>query len=525
MKVIRKYTCMTVIAAMTVIFGACSSDNDLVTNANVSEPSTVRTITFTAGPLGGDAETRATLTDKETTIQSAWEVDDVVGVTYTNEEGEQFTTGKVTAVTEGVATISAEIEGTLVNGKSFFLNYPAYDSDQYITFTKNMLADQIGTLEDIQDKWAYFNGSADVSDNAAPANIEMRSRSAIWKLTFKSNETDITEDIKSLKIQWEDNSKNSFTYTVTPSSQEAIYVSLSDSYTPNADSEFQPVITLTATTKDDKKYVITKNAKTTFGWGKFYQSEIAFTDLSAITEDYTAKGGETLTGTLSENVKLSVADGATVTLSNVTVEGSYSNYNEHPGINCLGDATIILTGENTVTGTHNGSGIYVPQNKTLKIKGSGSLTARSSDSKGSGAGIGAYYSGYACGNIWIQGGTITATGGEMFAGIGGGDQSDFCGDITISGGTVTATGGKYAAGIGTGRGTRSSHSSCGDIFIGGDVIKVVANKGDDAPYSIGRGYSDERIDGEEEYSKCGTITIDGVEYEQSYFNVDSYVLM
>lgn len=522
MKVIRQYTYMTVIAAMTVIFVACSSDNDLVTNANVSEPSTVRTITFTAGPLGGDAETRATLTDKRTTIQSAWEVDDVVGVTYTNEEGKQFTTGKVTAVTEGVATISAEIEGKLVNGNSFFLNYPAFDNEQYATFTNSMLTNQIGTLEDIQDNWAYFNGSADVSDNAAPANIKMRSRSAIWKLTFKSNGTDITEDIKSLKIQWEDKDKNSFTYTVTPSSQEAIYVSLSDSYTPNADSEFQPVITLTATTKDDKKYVITKNAKTTFGWGKFYQSEIAFTDLSAITENYTAKDGETLTGTLSENVKLSVADGATVTLSNVTVEGSDNSYNEHPGIKCLGDATIILTGENTVTGTHNGSGIYVPQNKTLEIKGSGSLTASSSSS---GAGIGAYYSGYACGNIWIQGGTITATGGEMFAGIGGGDQGDSCGNITISGGTVNATGGKYAAGIGTGRGTRSSHSSCGDIFIGGDVIKVVANKGDDAPYSIGRGYSDERIDGEEEYSECGTITIDGVEYEQSYFNVDSYVLM
>lgn len=521
MKVIRQYTCMTVVAAMTVIFGACSSDNDLVTNANVSEPSTVRTITFTAGPLGGDAETRATLTDKGTTIQSAWEVEDVVGVTYTNKEGEQFTTGKVTAVTEGVATISAEIEGTLVNGKSFFLNYPAFDNEQYTTFTNSMLTDQIGTLEDIQDNWAYFNGSADVSDNAAPANINMRSRSAIWKLTFKSNGTDITKDITSLQIQWEDKGKNSFTYKVTPSSQEAIYVSLSDSYTPNADSEFQPVITLTATTKDDKKYVITKNAKTTFGWGKFYQSEIAFTDLSAITEDYTAKDGETLTGTLSENVKLSVADGATVTLSNVTVEGTDNSYNEHPGIKCLGDATIILTGENTVTGTHNGSGIYVPVGKDLIITGSGSLTASSSSS---GAGIGAYYSGYACGNIWIQGGTITATGGEMFAGIGGGDQSDFCGDITISGGTVTATGGKYAAGIGTGRGTRSSHSSCGDIFIGGDVIKVVAQKGDDAPYSIGRGYSYYESFDEEEYSECGTITIYDVESEQSEFAGDSYVL-
>jgi hypothetical protein len=233
-------------------------------------------------------------------------------------------------------------------------------------------------------------------------------------------------------------------------------------------------------------------------------------------------------------VKISIANGATVILHNVNINGSGTwTTGNYAGITCEGDATIILSGTNTVKGIESHyPGIYVPENKTVTIQGTGSLTA---SSNGYGAGIGGGI-GVACGNIEIQGGTITATGGKRGAGIGGGNNSSWgnitisggtvtatggyrgagigggrkssigsvsCGNILISGGTVTATGGEQAAGIGGGRGNNPNKesSSCGTITITTGVTKVTATKGSGAPNSIGAGY----------FGTCGTVTIGGNE--------------
>ena len=209
------------------------------------------------------------------------------------------------------------------------------------------------------------------------------------------------------------------------------------------------------------------------------------TRLSTLSSDYTAADGETLYGTLAGNYKISIAAGATVTLKDVTIDGS----GKYAGINCMGDATIILDGTNNVKGySSDYPGIYVPRYKTLTILGTGSLTAIGNDS---GAGIGGS-SDADCGNIVIEGGTIAATGGKYAAGIGSGGYGS-CGSITISGGTVTATGGDEAAGIG------SSWGSCGNITITDGVTSVTATKGFDAYNSIGAGY----------HGSCGTVTIGG----------------
>ena len=509
MKVLKQFTCLAVIAVMAAILGACSSDNDLVTDTISSEPSATRTITFTAGPLGGDAETRVSLTDNGSKIKSAWEVEDIVGISYYSGKVEKFITGKVISVTEGIATISAAIDETLDDNSSFVINYPALDNDDYTNiYAKNILTNQKGTLDDIQDSWVYFLGKATVSGNAIPSEITMDAKAVIWKLTFISGSTDITSKITELKIQFSD-----YTYTVTPSSQSAIYVCLANFMTPRKEDG---TITLTAKTADNE-YVLTKAIAKDFMYGKFYQSAIAFTDLSTITSAYKVKNGETLTGTLGEKVKLSVEAGAKVTLSNVTINGTNDSFCEWAGINCLGDATITLVGNNTVMGSHNGAGIHVLPGNRLTIDGDGSLTAGSNSS---GAGIGSGYQ-HASGDIWIISGTITATGGEFNAGIGGGDQSDSCGEIVIAGGTITAKGGYYAAGIGTGRGTSGSSSSCGDITIGEDA-KVTATKGAGAPYSIGRGYSYGDTSGTDAYSDCGTITIATVVKAQSEFKDNTF---
>ena len=190
-------------------------------------------------------------------------------------------------------------------------------------------------------------------------------------------------------------------------------------------------------------------------------------DISALSEDYTAQDGETLTGTVADWVKISIADGAAVTLKNAKIsrEDDYS-YPQSAGITCEGNATLILKGTNSVKSFHpDYPGIHVPKGKTLTIKGSGSLNA---SGKTFGAGIGGGWGmsrkGISCGNIVIDGGTIYATGTRWAAGIGGGADSD-----------------------------------CGYITITKNVTRVTATKGEDAPYSIGAG------DG----GSCGTVTIGG----------------
>ena len=197
--------------------------------------------------------------------------------------------------------------------------------------------------------------------------------------------------------------------------------------------------------------------------GKPYIVKWAPVDLSTLNAHYTALDGDVLTGTLGADVKISIAAGATVKLQDVTINGTDNVSYSWAGINCIGDATIILKGANTVRGFDKYyPGIHVPSGSTLTIKGSGSLDASSN------------------GNA---------------AGIGGGRMVN-CGNIVIEGGTINANGGMYAAGIGTG-----FNASCGYITITDGVTKVTATKGESAPNSIGAGNG----------GYCGTVTIGGTE--------------
>ncbi len=217
-------------------------------------------------------------------------------------------------------------------------------------------------------------------------------------------------------------------------------------------------------------------------------------DLSKVTADLTLQNGNVVTGTLKADVKISIAPGATVTLRNVNITaGTNSGSYSWAGLNCLGDATIILADgtTNTVKGFHeNYPGIHVLADYTLTIQGTGTLNA---SSNGFGCGIGGGYV-LSAGNIVIEGGSITATGGEGAAAIGSGQNSG-CGNITISGGTVVANGGAEAAGIGPG-----NCASCGNITITDTVTSVTATKSGEDADTIGAGY----------YSSCGTVTIGGV---------------
>ena len=226
-------------------------------------------------------------------------------------------------------------------------------------------------------------------------------------------------------------------------------------------------------------------------------------DINSPDFDGNAKNGDVLTGTLTSNKQITIAAGATVTLRGVDIT-CLSNDEEtanFAGITLLGDATILLEGENTVKGGYEDHpGVFVPANTTLTINGTGSLDASSGgDEDRFGCGIGGGYL-KAAGNIVINGGTITATGGGFAAGIGSGNSAS-CGNITITGGKITANGGEQSAGIGSGE-----YGRCGNITIAATVTQVTATKGSNAPNSIGAGYE----------GFCGTVTIeDGANVTQN----------
>ena len=218
-------------------------------------------------------------------------------------------------------------------------------------------------------------------------------------------------------------------------------------------------------------------------------------DLANLPDSTTILDGTTLTGTLSYDYKICIEEGATVTLSNVTIDRPHNSSCRWAGLTCLGDATLILEGDNTVNGFYaEHPGICAAPKSTLTIRGTGSLTAQSGG--GQAAGIGGGYTNDV-GNIVIEGGTIIANGGFGSAGIGGGMLAS-CGNITITGGNITATGGSQSAGIGSG--SKSSNNpliaNCGNIVItGGNVTATGGMSGAGIGTSSG--------------SACGSIVISG----------------
>ncbi|MBO4655069.1 MAG: hypothetical protein J5644_05955, partial [Bacteroidales bacterium] len=226
-------------------------------------------------------------------------------------------------------------------------------------------------------------------------------------------------------------------------------------------------------------------------------------DLGDVTANTTIATGKTVIGTLAGNYKISIAAGAEVILSGATINGVNNYSYQWAGLTCIGNATIILKDgtTNTVKGFHeNYPGVHVPSGSTLIIQGettgSGRLDARS-NGNGYGAGIGSCFN-IDCGDIIINGGTITATSLNCAAGIGSGMRSS-CGDITINGGTVTANCGWNGAGIGSG-GYYEASSSCGNITINGGSVTATGGK-----YAAGIGSGC----GQNGSSSCGIIVING----------------
>ena len=562
-----KNVSLTALLMASAMFTACSSSDEILNeqSANPTE-SQVYTMTVQVSKSTGDDTTRGLYFDGSA-LKVKWNEGEKVEVWQFNANGATSAWLYIGTVT---AAASDNAATTLTgNLKDFQMGNPLlfylHTSDMSYKNQSGVLLKSQGenSIEENYD----FATSREISnytvdgEKVTVTGVTLNNYPAIVKFTLEDALTGNPVKATSLKIVGSKNMFESLSpttgakvtkeLTVTPTSgTDVIYVSLFSGASNN--------ITLTATT-DDGTYTYQKSA-VTFTEGKYYEVKVKMlpegaVNLATLTDDYVAKDGDVLTGKLGSAHKISIADGATVTLHNVSINADGANTSaNYAGITCLGNATIKLEGTNIVKGFKDDyPGIQVgTTNKTLTIQGTDAdkLTAscngiRSTGASGIGGldevacgnivieggnitveapgagigggsntscgditikggivnatrtslmvGIGAGAAG-TCGNITIEGGTVTATGHFDGAGIGAATVGT-CGDITISGGTVVATGSTKAAGIGTG--FHSSH--CGNITITTGVTSVTATKGSNATYCIG-------IDAGK------TITIGGTQY-------------
>jgi hypothetical protein len=404
-------------------------------------------------------------------------VGDQIAVIYTNTNSARV---KVlsSALQEGDITNSgktAKITVTLTNPKAGSVDYiyPASMANSNGTPNLSALCMQDGTLATLASTLDYAKGSGDMTESSGVftlPGIALKNQLTICKFKIKNaGGTEITSSITGLTV-----SDGTNTYTVSRAAAAGpIYVAMlpvsSDktiSFVANdaSDSYFKSVTGKALDVNNQYTINVTMEQGLT-------------TNLSTLSADYVAQNGDILTGKLAASHKISIAAGATVILKNVSI-----NYDINPalsgsfaGINCSGNATLIITGTNYVKGFSSGHpGIFVPSGSTLTITGSGTLYALGHE-YGAGIGSGRYnITDYkACGNIVIQGGTIHATGGGSAAGIGSGASIKFT---------------QHDPG---------TPSSCGNITVKNSVTHIHVSNSSGAE-SIGKG----------QYSNCGTVTIE-----------------
>ncbi|MBQ3657358.1 MAG: hypothetical protein II956_11020 [Bacteroidales bacterium] len=209
-------------------------------------------------------------------------------------------------------------------------------------------------------------------------------------------------------------------------------------------------------------------------WYKFTMPAVDVTVTAEIAQSNV--DGDILTGSIRHTV--TIVDGASITLNNATITGS---------IVCEGSATITLVGTNSVSGATatDKAGIQIGSSgTTLTIRGEGSLTVNGGD-QSAGIGLSRAWNpdnDVIGGDIVIESGTITATGGKWGSGIGtgviygnGSAKTARIGNVTIKGGTVKATGGSEADGIGTGYTYSGCTNAIGTVTIYDDINLVDAS--------------------------------------------------
>ena len=475
---------------------ACSGDDNIADEPQ--RPDTPKTLTMTVEATKGDAATTRALTLDGKTLNATWTEGDKVTVlklTGTNSYNQywtvagQLTAGNVSA--DGTTcSLTGEFEEYAFSvGNYLRLVFPG-DKASGNSYTMSYTG-QDGTLATIATDYDYCSTSAQKSKAVQVTAID-GTKITTTDASFDNNQAIVRFTLTD--VYGDPIYPTSLTISAKSGTSESLVIS--DILTGDAAMSGTGALTLSLDGQTNEVFAALRGfsnkdvtlstqignyqysyVKTgvTFTNGKFYDITVRMEQtprvvkLDRITGDVTLRDGDTATGTLGGNYKITIADGATVTLDGVTINGIDSDDYLWAGITCLGDATIVLKEgtENSVRGFISYyPGILSAVGKTLTIEGTGSLTA-SSNGIAPGIGSGSEVDG---GNIHIKSGTITATGGGRNPAIGAGMNAS-CGTITISGGNVTAIGGNNCACIGC----ALEDSHCGAILIEGGTITATAS--------------------------------------------------
>ena len=456
-------------------------------------------MTFSATVYPKNAITKSVGTDGIT----AWAVNEKIAVYYQKTDD---TYAKATANVDKQKDGKAVISATLYNakdGSEVKFVYPASlvnDKGDDIDVQKLYTA-QHGTIEDISTNFDAATSSATLKTDGTTCGtadaVKFENRVLIGKFVPKFNGAAI-EGITELSI-----SDGTGKYIISPSSgtfgTTGIYVAM-------------------LAISDKEVIIMAKTASQTYGFGgkkislskgKLYNNltsamlkahDISVASFNADEDCFIYQSNPQVTDN-----NIVIADGRKIILSGVNIsvnaEGSGKNV-----IACNGDACIVLSAVSELKGTHSGWPSQKAiirageSNKTLTIRGCGSLNASFSEGTNSqSACIGSDFNGN-CGGICIQSGNISAYVPNMEGAAIGAGYSGTCGIISIQGGSVNARGGGGgAAVIGSGY-TMSRLSSCAGIKItGGEVTAESFGLG----AAIGSAYVDGGV------SSCEYITISG----------------
>ena len=217
--------------------------------------------------VGNNAATKA-LAESGSTIVATWAVDETVALIH-NGVKDVMT---VSAVNEGVATITGTITNSPSDGDAVTVIYPASAADGTTGNIKaDLLYEQKGLLTGAGSIAANYDtrkgtGTLKVSGTTASlnGNMTLDNQFAIFKFTVKNADASATIDVKPLTI-----TIGAQDYVITPASATSeLYAAL-----PAISSQ---AVTFTATGSDSKTYTCSK-ASVTFAAGKYYKSTLKMT--------------------------------------------------------------------------------------------------------------------------------------------------------------------------------------------------------------------------------------------------------
>lgn len=217
-----KHLCALLLTALTL--AACSSDGDEIVNLPEPSQPTADGIRFTALFDVKNAGTTRALTDPgDGTLTASWQVGEEIAIVF----GGNNYTAEVTAVNDGIATVSATLPNGTPNNQAVTFIYPASAADGS-GLRSGLLAKQDGTLATLSSQLdvATADGNIVVDGSTAQPNgmVRLENQFAICKLQFKDENNQAITDIKEVTIT--DLATQEEITVTTPSPQSAVYVAM-----------------------------------------------------------------------------------------------------------------------------------------------------------------------------------------------------------------------------------------------------------------------------------------------------------